>query len=174
MKKRGQVWVETVIYTLIALTIIGLFLSFARPKIEEIQDKSVIDQSITMLDNIDKIIFSIIQGGAGNKRVLDVGIKKGDLIIDAVNDQIIFELDSKYEYTESGADGAPGNFVEVGDLLARTTNKGNFYTIEIVSNYSGEYNITFQGEEREKIFSKSPVTQKISFNNKGGGEIEVS
>ena len=32
MKKEGQVWVETVVYTLIAFVLIGLVLSFAKPK----------------------------------------------------------------------------------------------------------------------------------------------
>ena len=36
-KKRGQIWVETVIYTLIALILIGLVLTFITPKIKEIQ-----------------------------------------------------------------------------------------------------------------------------------------
>jgi uncharacterized protein (UPF0333 family) len=35
--KRGQIWVETVVYTLIALVMIGLVLAFAKPKIEELQ-----------------------------------------------------------------------------------------------------------------------------------------
>ena len=38
----GQVWVETVTYTLIAIVMIGLVLSFAKPKIEELQDKTII------------------------------------------------------------------------------------------------------------------------------------
>ena len=38
-KKRGQVWVETVIYTLIALALIGTVLAFVKPKVEEMQDK---------------------------------------------------------------------------------------------------------------------------------------
>ena len=46
MNKRGQVWVETVIYTLIALVMIGLVLSFVQPKIMELQDKATLQQSI--------------------------------------------------------------------------------------------------------------------------------
>ena len=53
--KRSQVWVETVIYTLIALTVIGLFISFAKPKIEEIQDKAIVEQSVAMLEDIGGI-----------------------------------------------------------------------------------------------------------------------
>ena len=90
--RRAQVWVETVIYTLIALTIIGVFLSFARPKIEEIQDKSIIDQSIDMLEDMNQKILSAVEGGAGNKRVIEVGISKGSLIINGTGDEIIFSV----------------------------------------------------------------------------------
>ena len=52
VKKRGQIWVETVIYTLIALVMIGTILAFALPKISEIQDKSTIEQSIIVIKDI--------------------------------------------------------------------------------------------------------------------------
>ncbi|MEK6819672.1 MAG: hypothetical protein AABY03_00550, partial [Nanoarchaeota archaeon] len=71
----GQVWVETVIYTLIALTMMGAVLAFALPKIEEIQDKSIIDQSINAMKDINNVILSVVQGGAGNKRIIETNIK---------------------------------------------------------------------------------------------------
>ena len=43
--KKAQVWIETVIYTLIALALIGTVLAFVKPKIQEIQDKIVKIQS---------------------------------------------------------------------------------------------------------------------------------
>ena len=43
---KGQVWIETVVYTLIAFAILGAILGFAKPKIEQLQDKSIIEQSI--------------------------------------------------------------------------------------------------------------------------------
>ena len=42
--KHGQVWVETVIYTLIAFALIGTVLTFVKPKIEEMQDSAIISQ----------------------------------------------------------------------------------------------------------------------------------
>ena len=38
--KRGQVWVETVIYTLIGLAIIGVVMAAALPKINERKDEN--------------------------------------------------------------------------------------------------------------------------------------
>lgn len=176
--KKAQVWVETVIYTLIALTIIGLFLSFAKPKIEEIQDKSIVEQSVQMLDDINKIIASIVEGGAGNQRVIELGIKKGALLINSSNDQLIFEMDGRYSYTEPGIDGTYGQYINIGTVLASTKKVGKISTVNLISNYSNIYNITYMGEEKTKVVSRSPAPYKISILNRGeaGGinQIDIS
>jgi len=169
--KKAQVWVETVIYTLIALTIIGLFLSFAKPKIEEIQDKSIIEQSVEMLEGINEIINSVVEGGAGNQRVIDVMIKEGDLFVDGENDTILFKISSKYTFTEPGSDGEWGKYIEVGDIVARTKKIGKTNTINLLSNYSQVYNITYNGEDKLKVVSKSPAIYKITILNKGEDKI---
>lgn len=166
--KSGQVWVETVIYTLIALTIIGLFISFAKPKIEEIQDKAIIDQSVEMLEDVNSLILSIIQGGAGNQRIIDIGIKKGTLEIDGINDQIVFEIEGKHTYTEPGADGGPGDFISIGNILVSTQKRGKISKVTLISNYSNIYNITYQGGDDKKLLARAPVAHKISISNKGG------
>jgi len=157
---KGQVWVETVIYTLIALTIIGLFLSFAKPKIEEIQDKSIVEQSVVMLEDINSVIISMIQGGAGNQRAVEIGIKKGNLKVDSTNDQLVFTIEGRYTYTE------PGESVQVGNILASTKKINRISEVTLISNYS-MYNITYNGGEEAKIISKSPVPYKLLILNKG-------
>ncbi|MEK6945835.1 MAG: hypothetical protein AABW63_03505 [Nanoarchaeota archaeon] len=161
MGKKSQVWVETVIYTLIALSIIGLFLSFARPKIEEIQDKSTVEQSVSMLESIDSIILNIVQGGPGNQRVIEIGLQKGSLDINSTNDQIVYELTGRYGYTE------PGNYVNIGKLVAITEKEGSLSRVRLISNYSNIYNITYNGLKQEKIIPKSPVPYRLSISNKG-------
>src|SRR3989339_625134 len=98
--KRGQVWVETVIYTLIAFVMIGSVLAFVKPKVEEMQDKAIIEQSIGMMEDINTIVLSLVHGGAGNKRKIELGIKKGILMIDGQNNKLIFEIESGNTYTE--------------------------------------------------------------------------
>ncbi len=160
-RKQGQVWVETVIYTLIALTIIGLFLTFARPKVEEIQDKATIEQSINMLEDVNLIINSVVEGGPENKRIIDLGIKDGKLIIDSQKDFIVFELEGKHEFTQ------PGKDVQVGSIIARTEDQGRIKKVTLISNYSGVYNISYQNKEEAKTLNKAPVPYKLSIANKG-------
>ena len=45
---RGQVWIETVIYTLIAFALIATALTYIKPKIEEIQDKAIVENMIAL------------------------------------------------------------------------------------------------------------------------------
>ncbi|MBU1129195.1 MAG: hypothetical protein KJ949_01025, partial [Nanoarchaeota archaeon] len=100
MKKRGQVWVETMIYTLVAFALIAAVLFFVKPKVEEIRDQALIEQSLEVMKYFDSTILELGQSVSGNKREIEVGIKKGTLLIDGENEKIVFEMKSKYEYSE--------------------------------------------------------------------------
>ena len=161
MKKKGQVWIETVIYTLIAFVMIGLVLAFARPKISEIQDNVIISQSIKMIEDIDSTILNIQSGGQGNKRILEIGIKKGTLKIDGGNDKIIFEVETGQAYSE------PGNEIEEGNLNILTQTHGSAYNVTITRDYSTSHDIHYQGQNEVGIISKAPSPYKISITNEG-------
>ena len=58
MRKKGQIWIETVLYTLIGLSLIGLVLAFVTPKINEARDNLVIEQTKDVMKIFDdKINF---------------------------------------------------------------------------------------------------------------------
>lgn len=166
-KKRAQVWVETVIYTLIALTMIGLVLSFVRPKLEEIQDKAIIEQSLSMMEDINSVILSLAQGGPGNKRLIEITIKKGVLNINGNNDKIVFEIESKYTYSQ------PGEDIYYGSLIAHTEKRGKFNTVTLTGNYSEEYNITYKEKDELKSINKASTPYKIFMSNKGGNKTVI-
>lgn len=172
MNKRGQIWVETVVYTLIALVMIGLVLSFVKPKIEEIQDKAIIEQSIEIMEELNTIILLLIQGGPGNKRLIELGIKKGNLKIDGINDQIVFEMEGRYTYSE------PGQDIYHGSIIAHTEKRGKFNKVNLTIDYSEDYDITYQGEDKLKTISKASTPYKLFISNKGGNktiiDIEIS
>ena len=166
MKKRGQVWVETVIYTLIAFSLIAAVLAFVKPKIDELQDKAVIEQSINLMKDFDSTVRNIIQGGAGNKRILEIAIKEGSLVIDGINDKIVFEMDTKYVYSE------PGEDVSEGNLLIKTEERGALNFITITRDYTGEeFNITFNEKDELKTLTKASTSYRISVTNWGKDDI---
>ncbi len=162
MLKRGQVWIETVIYTLIAFILIGAVLGFAKPKIEEMQDKAYVDQSIELMKSLDETIGSVTGNVAGNKRKLEVSIKKGSLKINSKEDKIEFELTGRYLYSDVGEEISEGN------LIIKTEKLGDLYTVKIKRAYN--YDLTFNSEQKLKTISKASTPYNIFVENKGANE----
>ncbi len=160
-RTKGQIWVETVIYTLIAFAMIGLALAFIKPKIDEIQDKAIIEQSISMLEEINSVIKNI--GDAGNQRVVELGIREGTLTINGTNDLLLFEITGEYAYSE------PETKLEIGKILALTEQKGELYTVTLTSNYSS-HNLLYDNADTERTLSKSSNPYKILISNQGNDE----
>ena len=165
-KKRGQIWVETVIYTLIAFALIGLVLAFVKPKIEEIRDKSLIEQSIEVLENIEEVIKEM--DIAGNQRVIELGISKGVLTIDGGNDKIFFKLESKYEYSQ------PGQSINVGNVVALTEEKGKTHDVTLTIDYSEAYDIQFKNLDQIKEISKASTPYQIIISNIGEAQSKTT
>ena len=163
--KRGQIWVETMVYTLIAFALIGLVLAFVKPKIQETQDKGIIEQSVKILENMDFVIRTL--GGPGNQRILEVGINKGTLFIDGANDTFFFKIESRYVYSQ------PGEDVNVGGIIANTQKKGNINEVTLTKNYSGEYNITLQNMDELKEITRAATPYKIIISDRGGNVINM-
>lgn len=156
----GQIWVETVIYTLIALIMIGAILAFAVPKISEVKDKTTIEQSINLIKDINEVILSVVQGGLGNKRIIEVNVKAGELLIDEKNDEINFTMETNYVYSE------PGKIIMLGNVNAITEKKGGAYEIMLNSSYA--YNIKYNGDGEEiKTLTQSSTPYKLSIENEG-------
>ena len=157
--RRGQIWVETVIYTLIAFALIGLVLGFVRPKIQEIQDEGVIEQSIEIVQEMDLVIRNL--GGPGNQRVIEIGISKGALNIDGTNDRIFFEVESRHAYSQ------PGEDVGIGNIVARTESVGDLFDVNLTRSLSDSYNITFQGRDDLRRLSQASTPYRILITDKG-------
>jgi len=162
MKKRGQVWVETVIYTLIAFVIIGAVLAYAKPKIQEMQDKTLIEQSAKILQDFDNIISNI--GEAGNQREIRVEIKKGKLIVDGKNNRIVFEIQSSYAYSEPDVE-----FNEMG-IVGITKKAGNFFNVSLTADYLDKKNISYNNKDENLYLTKSSTDYKLFLKNIGTDE----
>jgi len=163
---RGQVWIETVIYTLIAFALIATALTYIKPKIEEIQDKAIIEQTLSMMEDIDSVIMSAVQGGAGNTRIIELSIKKGSLNIDSSNDKIVYEIESRHTYTEPCIK-EPCIGINIGNIAAVTKKQGKFNLITLTRDYSSDYDIQYKLSENSKTISKSSTPYKLSIENLG-------
>ncbi len=161
--KSGQVWIETVIYTSIALLMIGFVLTYAKPEIEKLQDKAILEQSLEMFRTVDYTIKTI--GVAGNSRLVEVGIKKGSLNIDGENDTITFEMESRYEYSEIGE-----KIVLLPDkkIVTLTEKEGELNKVSFTINYTSEnIDITYQENDEFKTLNKAPAPYNLLISNNG-------
>jgi len=157
--KRGQIWIETVLYTLIALVLIGLVLAFAVPRIQEAQDKSVIEQSLDVLEEIDLIISEL--GGPGNQRRLYLKISKGEFVINGTSDSLFFNLESKHEYSEEGLT------IKIGSVDVITERNEGAYKVKLTKDYSSRYNITYNAEDITEKISRASTPYNIIVSNRG-------
>lgn len=158
--KYGQVWVETVVYTLIAFALIGAVLGFARPKIEELQDRALIEQSVSVLEDLDSLLNSI-KGTSGNVRIVEILVKKGFIKIDGVSEQIVFEIESRAQYSE------PGVRIEQNGIIILTESLGELNRVTLSRDYSSEFNLTYNGNQEIKLINKAPSPHEVSIENAG-------
>jgi len=161
INKRGQVWIETVTYTLVAFVLIGLVLSFAKPKIEELQDQAILEQSIKMIKEIDSVVQEIGEKGTGNKRRLEISLKKGELEINSLGDSIIFSMEGRHMYSQ------PGQTYQEGSINITTEEKGKYYTITMEKKYTN-FNFTYAGEEENKKILRAATPYIMYISNEGG------
>jgi len=159
--KRGQIWVETVIYTLIGLAIIGVLLSIVKPAIEKKQDQILIENSIGMMESIKSVVEEVKYYGVGNTRTVDIKIKKGKLLFDSKNDMINFSIESRYKYSE------PNQTVERGGLNILTMPRTKTYDIVLTLDYSNKLDLTWNNEDKSHALQRASAPYKISATNKG-------
>ena len=168
---KGQIWIETVIYILIALVMIGAVLAFVNPKIKEIQDKLTIDKTVEMLEELDSKI-SEVGGSIGNQRIINLDIKKGELQINS--DSIIYELkESNVEYSQP-VDDAGGDFTNMGKVWVQTLKNNDLYDITLRLDIDEDLSY-FEGDNEVGvgILTRSSSAYKLSILN-NGDEIEIN
>ncbi len=164
-RKKGQIWVETVVYTLIGLAIIGLLLSIVKPAIDEKKDQILIESSLEMLEQIENEIEDVKYRGVGNSRIVSLKIEKGNLEINPVDDFLKFSMDSRYEYSQ------PGQEVEMGKIKILTTEKTEKnYLIDLTLDYRGWADLTYNNQETGKSFQPAKTPYSLTITNLGKTE----
>ncbi len=159
-KKRGQVWIETVLYTLIALALIGLVLGFVMPKINQTKDKLIIEQTVSMLTLMDDKIGRAAESVGGSRKI-EFTIKRGELYINSSSNKIVFVLnDLTKPYS------TPGAIIKNGpvSILSEVQQKENKVSLSL--DYSSRYNITYLDSDIDKKFNPSPTAYSFMVENK--------
>lgn len=162
MRRKGQVWIETVLYTLVGLAIIGVMLSFIKPAIDEKRDQLVINQGKDIIEGINDQVGEIVYWGVGNSRQLEISLRKGQLLIDGVNDRLVYTLeDSRHKYSEPGVNVSIGNVESVTTEIAKKR-----YDVVLTIDYKN-INITYEGADNDKELQSSSTPYRIMVTNRG-------
>ena len=171
MKNKAQVWIETAMYTLIGLVIIGVVLGIATPSIDRYKDEIVLEQTVTAINSLNEKIIEAADSGSGNRRLIpELRIKKGKIDIDSTGNSINYVLEeSRLEYSE------PGVEVNQGDIIIKTEERGRRYDIYLSLSYD-DIDLMYNGEEQNKTFHPVATPYKIFVENNGtiGNKVKIN
>lgn len=174
MQKRGsakaQIWVETVIYTLIGLAIIGIVLGIATPKIKEMTDRAIIEQTISAFYDLDKEM-RIVKSAIGNSRIVGFNIKKGSIAISSQADAIYYTMeDTGAMYSQLGKE------IEQGGVRILTEQRGDEdrYNVKIILDYSTSFDLTYNEQSIDKTLTQAPTAYQVLIRNKGNKVIDFN
>ena len=158
MEKTGIVWIETILYVLISLAVIGMLLAVVQPKITQIKDSIIIDQTKQSLSRIDETILNTKEA-VGMRLFSELKLGQGQLLINATNNSIIWTYSSSYKYSEINRTVSDGN------IHIMTEQQGTGYKISMGLSY--DIDLKVDDAEQEKIIQAASISYKIWFENRG-------
>jgi type II secretory pathway pseudopilin PulG len=165
--KKAQIWVETIIYTLIGLVLIGMVLAVAKPAVMKMKDQQIINSAIASLNEFDNQIDQVhIEGVSSSKKVY-FNVQKGRLVIDGQNDRISFIMyDSSYAPSEFESSRIVN--IQSSNLKIKTQKSAKNYNVTIWRDYpKPDINITYNGKDSEKIFNQASLPYILLVENRG-------
>lgn len=161
IKKIGQVWVETAIYTLIGLTLIAIVLSSALPQIEIMKDRETVKQTIVALNMLNQKI-SDVREAPSSTRIYGLFFSKGKVILDCPNETIYYVIENtRLQFSQVGES------IKEGDITTVTEKYGNRYNVILSMNLSKNTNITFNDKEDVKVLQPGPSSYSLKIYNNG-------
>ena len=161
MEKKAQIWIESVLYTLIGLAIIGLLIAVMRPKINQTQDQFVIQQTIRALNEIDNKILEIKQA-TGNRRIIEFQLSKGELTIIGDSDRIEWKLlGSTYMYSE------PGSIAWINNMKVMTEKVSDKYDITLTLDYKNKNDLLIDSQQTSRTLQPAKTPYSLTVENAG-------
>ena len=164
--KYGQVWIETVLYTIVGLAIIGIVLGFVMPKINQSRDNIIVEQSIKAMKELDAKIKDVSKQ-QGNIGKVELSIKRGYLDINASNNSIYLVIDDlSFLYSEANVT------INDGDVKIKTVKGQKVNSVYLTLYYDSD--ITYAGQNLNKKITAASLPYNIYIENKGNGQIDIT
>ncbi|MBN1502987.1 hypothetical protein JW930_05575 [Candidatus Woesearchaeota archaeon] len=165
MKKKGQVWVSAILYTLVAAMAIVIILQTGIPILSRFKDQATFTKTKDVMLNLDKHITEIAREGEGSQRVVTIDITDGKLIVD--NNQIVWELETKNKLIDPRTSQIEGNLIITSNANVQTIETDNDFIMQTqIKNDTFSVNISKIGSRNNWMdINTSSLLNYISFND---------
>lgn len=153
---RGQIWIETVLYTLIGIALIGLVLTFALPKITAAQERAVVGQSIGSMQALADALEMVGTQGVGNVRVVTFALRSGQVVFDGIQDTITLTLPE-----QTSMYSQPGAPVTQGSVKVLTREQGGKYQVTLDLSFP-RMNLTIGEQDTRATLTAASTAHRIT------------
>lgn len=109
--KKGDIWISAALYFGLGIVVLSLILSAGLPVINKLRDKNIIIQTKEIMFNLDNIIRDVARGGAGEQRVVNLDIKKGQFLINNDYDTLNWTTEVNIQVSEIGIPYKESNII---------------------------------------------------------------
>lgn len=163
MNTRGDVWISTVLYTLIGLALIGSLMAMVNPEFARLKDKATIQQTVQSFNVLDDTVIEA-RKATGTRLNYILSLDKGTLTIDAANEAIYWQMDSRYQFSEENQTVS----LNLKNIKATTRPLGGLWNVTLVLDYK-DYglDITANSKKEAKSLSASSLPYSIWIMNNG-------
>ena len=164
--KHSQIWIETAIYTLIGLTVIGVLIAIAQPMLDKARDAGIIQQTMDAMNQIDGKISEISQA-PGSIAVIDLKIAKGIFTINSSNDSLQYVIiDTPKLYSQLDLE------IKEGNIYKKTIKHGTKYNVYLKRYYT-DLNISYKGNtDTAKSIQAASNSYRLSITNLGKPNVD--
>src|SRR3989344_9677985 len=112
--KKGDVWVSAVLYFGLGMVLLTIILAAGTPVVNRLRDKNIVLQTKEVMHTLDSNIREVAREGPGSQRPLAVDIRKGEFLIDRVNNKVEWSYDTKALLSEPCTPTVMGTFNDAG------------------------------------------------------------
>ena len=162
--KKAQVWISVIIYTLVAVLALVIILSTGLPILTEMKDRAVFNKVQGIMQDLDRHISDIASQGDGSQATVSFQIRDGE--VKFVDDQLVWELETKSEIISPRSSTVIGNLIISSNANVRTYDLNDSYIMETkIRNDTFSVKINKIGNGGNwKIYNTSELIEYVNYN----------
>ncbi len=164
IKKRAEVWISVVIYTLVAILALSLLLGTGLPILNEMKERTVFSKTKEIMLQLDTHLTELTNQGEGSQSTLSFEIRDGKVLFE--DDELIWEIEAKSPIVSPRTTSVLGNLIISSNANIRTYDTGSSFILSTtIKDLPFTVNITKIGtKESWQPINTSKLINYIDFN----------